>query len=176
MVNNLLSTDEGAFWPRLQCFVVLLERLGNRIWQISALLYKPHQLFRIITENHVFHNAIMQWKNNEFEVAGFSQEVFGELRATRKLSSSSDTKYSSRFYKTALAWFQPFVQSLLDFEPNGDCLSHVIEYLHFLAGKYHYFSIPMELFSGFCSSKQLGVFLLHVDGMLDQRRVTPRIC
>ena len=81
----------------------------------------------------------MQWKNNEFEVAGFSQEVFGELRATRKLSSSSDTKYSSRFYKTALAWFQPFVQTLLDFESNGDCLSHVIEYLHHLAGKYHHY-------------------------------------
>lgn len=131
-----LSTDDGAFWPRLQCFIVLLERLGiKNIWQISV--HKPDQLFTIITENYSFHNAVMQWQNNEDEEAS-SQEIFGDLRETRIVSGSSDTKHFSRFYKTALAWFQPFVQSVLDFDSHSNCVSHVIDYLHNLAGKFHY--------------------------------------
>lgn len=128
------STDDGAFWPRLQCFIVLLERLGNRIWQISV--HKPDQLFTIIIENNSFHNAVMHWQSDEGEDSS-SQEMFGDLHETRTPSGSSDTKHSSRFYKTALAWFQPFVQSVLDFDSCKDCLSLVINYLHNLAGEFH---------------------------------------
>ena len=131
-----LSTDDEAFWPRLQCFIVLLERLGiKNIWQISN--HKPDQLFKIITENYSFHDAVMHWRNHEDEEAS-SQEMFGDLRETRIVSGLSDTKHSSRFYKTALAWFQPFVQSVLDFDSHNDCLSLVINYLHDLAGEFHY--------------------------------------
>ena len=134
-----LSTDDGAFWPRLQCFIVLLERLGiKNIWQISV--YKPDRLFTIITQNYSFHNAIMHWQNNVDEEAS-SQEMIGDLHETRTVSGSSDTKHSSRFYKTALAWFQPFAQSVLDFDDFdscNNCLSLVINYLHNLAGKVHY--------------------------------------
>jgi len=133
----ILSTDDGAFWPRLQCFIVLLERLGIRnILQVSGR--KPDQLFTIITQNYSFRNAVMHWQNcyNEDEEAS-SQEMFGDLRETRTLSGSSDTKHSSRFFKTALAWFQPFVQSVLDFDSCNNCLSLVINYLHNLAGKFY---------------------------------------
>jgi len=116
----------------------LLERLGIRnIWQISA--WKPDQLFKIITENDSFHDntvTCMCWNNNEDEEAS-SQEMFGDLRETRTVSGSSDTKHSSRFYKTALAWFQPFVQSVLDLDSCNNCLSLVINYLHNLAGKFY---------------------------------------
>ena len=124
------SADDGAFWPRLQCFIVLLERLGIRIWQIS--INRPDQLFTIITENYSFHNAVMHWQSSEDEEAS-SQEMVGDLSETRTLSGSSVAKHSSRFCKTALAWFQPFVRSVLDI----DCLSLVINYLHNLAGKFH---------------------------------------
>ena len=124
------STEDEAFGPKFQCFVVLLERLGNRIWQISAFNYKPDHLFIMITNNHVFHNAVTKWQNQEDE-ATFSQEVLsGDSQRTR---ASCDTKFYN-FYNTAVAWYQPFVQSLLDFDSGGDCLSLVIEYLHKVAG------------------------------------------
>jgi len=77
----------------------------------------------------------MHWQSSEDEEAS-SQEMFGDLHETRTVSGSSATKHSSRFYKTALAWFQPFVRSVLDFESHNNCLSLVIDYLHNLAGKY----------------------------------------
>ncbi len=130
------STEPGAFWPMLQCFVVLLERLGDRMWQIPAFNYQPEQLFKIMTVNCFFRNAVKQWQSDNEDEETFSQKELGDSQTETldRLSCLSDTKYSRGFCKTALAWFQPFVESLLDFDSGKDCLSLVIEYLHGVAG------------------------------------------
>ncbi|XP_078359214.1 uncharacterized protein LOC144643749 isoform X2 [Oculina patagonica] len=127
--------EPGAFWPMLQCFVVLLERLGDRMWQIPAFNYQPEQLFKIMTVNCFFRNAVKQWQSDNENEETFSQEELGDSQTETldRLSCLSDTKYSRGFCKTALAWFQPFVESLLDFDSGKDCLSLVIEYLHGVA-------------------------------------------
>lgn len=120
-----------AFWPMLQCFVVLQERLEERIWQISVFTYKPEELFEIITENCSFKEAILQWQTQDGGVKFKPKDV----KQSKRVRSLSDAKSTSGFYNTALAWFQPFVLSLLDFDDGQLYVSLVIRYLHNVAGK-----------------------------------------
>ena len=113
----------------LQCFLVFLERLGDRIWQLPMLFnYKPGDVFNIITSNCIYSRSVQQWQN-EGE-ASFSQDVVTDSQRTRSPSFSS-----GRFYKSAVSWFHPFVQSFLDFDSGGECVSKVITHLHNVAGK-----------------------------------------
>ena len=127
-LNCSLSTEEDGFWPMLGCFAVLLERLGDRIWQMPSFHYKPGDVFKIITTNGNYTTCIQQ-QQSEGD-ATFSQDILSNSERIRLLSCSS-----GRFYKTALAWFRPFVQSLLDFDSGGECVSEVVRYLHDVAGK-----------------------------------------
>lgn len=111
----------------LQCFVVLLERLENRIWQLSSLDFKPDVLFNFITTHCVFTKYIQLWQDeNELEISS------RDFMRTEGVSSSHLS--NGRFRNTALAWLYPFVQSLLDFDAGGDNISEVIRYLHNMAG------------------------------------------
>ncbi|XP_022786146.1 probable helicase senataxin [Stylophora pistillata] len=131
IVQPMENQEGEAFWPMLQCFVVLLERLGERIWQISVFTRNPDQLFGIITKNCFFKEAILQWQTQDGGVI-FKQK---DIRQSNKARSLSGAKSSSGFYNTALAWFQPFVLSLLDFDFGEHYVSLVIRYLHNVADK-----------------------------------------
>lgn len=119
----------------LQCFVVLLERLENRIWQLSSLDFKPDVLFNFITTHYIFTKYIQLWQD-ENELLCRQDEVqeilSRDFMTTEGLSSSHLS--SGRFRNTALAWLYPFVQSLLDFDTGGDNITEVIRYLHNIAG------------------------------------------
>lgn len=127
----LLSTEDGTFWHILQCFVALLEKLGERIWQMPEFKFLPGDVFNIITENTIYRNYIQQ-RQEEREISP-SQE------ACRDSSKPWLSSSSCRSYKTALAWFKPFVQSLLVFDSGGEHVSEVVRYLHNVAGRCHLF-------------------------------------
>lgn len=122
-------TDKSPFWPMLQCFVLLLERLGSRIWQMPKFNYMPTDVFRIITENWIYSDSITQWQHG----SETPNKDWKDFKRTRTLSSSS-----SKIYKTAVAWFDPFVKSFLDFDSGGEIVSKVVRYLHDVAGNYCY--------------------------------------
>ena len=146
----LLFVEESAFWPTLQCLVVFLERLGSHIWlQFSSFKCSPDRLFSIITEHPLYRNTIKQWdsskqsrgkpheKAKHMDGFGVDETAVNLSQNVGGVSSSLSTDRSNctgRLYKTTFAWFQPFVQSLLDFESGGRCVSRVIEYLHCTAG------------------------------------------
>lgn len=119
----------------LQCFVVLLERLENRIWQLSSLDFKPDVLFNFITTHCVFTKYIQLWQDENEPLCRQDdvQEISSrDFMRTEGVSSSHLS--NGRFRNTALAWLYPFVQSLLDFDTGGDNISEVIRYLHNMAG------------------------------------------
>lgn len=90
--------------------------------------YKPLDIFHTITTNPIYSNSIQQWQDES--EASFSKDDFRGSERFRTLSFSS-----GRFYKTAVALFHPFVQSLLVFDSGGECVSEVVRYLHTVAGQ-----------------------------------------
>lgn len=121
----------------LQCFVLLLERLGSRIWQMPKFNYMPTNVFRIITENWIYSDSITQWQHGSETPNG----DWKDSKRTRTLSSSS-----SKIYKTAVAWFDPFVKSFLDFDSGGEIVSKVVRYLHDVAGNCYLLQTPTPKF------------------------------
>ena len=121
----------------LQCFVLLLERLGSRIWQMPKFNYMPTNVFRIITENWIYSDSITQWQHG----SETPNRDWKDSKRTRTLSSSS-----SKIYKTAVAWFDPFVKSFLDFDSGGEIVSKVVRYLHDVAGNCYLLQTPTPKF------------------------------
>lgn len=122
----------------LQCFVVLLERLENRIWQLSSLDFKPDVLFNFITTHCVFTKYIQLWQDeNELLCRQDDVHEISSRDFMRTEGVSSSHLSNGRFRNTALAWLYPFVQSLLDFDTGEDNISEVIRYLHNMAGQRH---------------------------------------
>ena len=119
----------------LQCFVVLLERLENRIWQLSSLDFKPDALFNFITTHCVFTKYIQLWQDeNELLCRQDDVHEISSRDFMRTEGVSSSHLSNGRFRNTALAWLYPFVQTLLDFDTGEDNISEVIRYLHNMAG------------------------------------------
>ena len=53
--------SESEFWPVLHCFVILLERLGSRLWQHVNLNDAQMKVFQIITKHPAYVHELQLW-------------------------------------------------------------------------------------------------------------------
>ena len=141
-VYTLSSTDSSPFWPALKCLIILIERLGSRMWFECS----PSEFFLTITEHGTYKVEISKWngyQGNEGPLDGHisvdsdddhvsSSQTEGD---TLVCTSAGRKSFSVEPQKSSLGWLLPFVQSLLDFgEMYRDCVSQVIYHARSLSG------------------------------------------
>ena len=124
--NSPQGCKNTVFWPALQGFVLLVDKLGSRFWMITtttpaaalkAIKCNPYyQLqLRICYDNAAKLDSVTN--DSEFS---FSQLVYDD--SLNKPSSSMDP-LQERYHGFSLSWVVPFIKSLIDF---GDYESSTI--------------------------------------------------
>ncbi|XP_007900944.2 LOW QUALITY PROTEIN: probable helicase senataxin [Callorhinchus milii] len=65
ILNTMKKSEEDdtsdPFWPALQCFMVILDRLGSKVW---GQLIDPMEAFQTITGSHSYNKEIENIRNN----------------------------------------------------------------------------------------------------------------
>uniref|UniRef100_A0A672RV28 Senataxin n=1 Tax=Sinocyclocheilus grahami TaxID=75366 RepID=A0A672RV28_SINGR len=138
-MDGLKNEDNPAsdpFWPALHCFMVILDRLGSKIWgQVD-----PNTAFQTITGAASY----------VAEIRSIRQKTMGTNAASGSSSNSgvssnyviyedmqslitvldSEMGQSMRVYGSTFLWFIPFVRSIMELpELNASYISEVIHYL-----------------------------------------------
>ena len=135
--SKLLNCKTTVFWPALQCFVLLLDKLGSRFWMFTKTT--PSTILKLIKSNPHYQEQLEICYNEaaRFEISSiednftFSQLVF-DNDSYEKFSNaqSSMQPQKERYHGFSLSWIVPFVKSLIDF---GDFeLPTIIELLTFV--------------------------------------------
>ncbi|XP_048469513.1 probable helicase senataxin isoform X2 [Rhincodon typus] len=61
ILNTMMKNDDSdPFWPALQCFMVILDRLGSKVW---AQLIDPTEAFQAIIGSQSYNNEIEKIRN-----------------------------------------------------------------------------------------------------------------
>jgi len=123
-----------VFWPVLQCFVLLLDKLGSRFWMITTTT--PNSILKLIKFNPYYQLQLeICYKqaaqldlaiNNEYNFS-FSQLVYDD--SLDKIPKPMEP-LQERYHGFSLSWVVPFIKSLIDF---GDYESStIVELLDFV--------------------------------------------
>lgn len=123
-----------VFWPVLQCFVLLVDKLGSQLWMITTTT--PNSVLKLIKSNphyqlqlKICYNQAAQLDlatNNDSDFS-FSQLVYDDSLSK---ASKSMEPLQERYHGFSLSWVVPFIKSLIDF---GDCESStIVELLDFV--------------------------------------------
>ena len=182
-----------VFWPVLQCFVLLIEKLGSRFWMLTATI--PNSVLKLIKSNPYYqlqlnicysHAAQLDsaiTNDNDFS---FSQLVYDDSLGKAK----SVEPIQERYHGFSLSWVVPFIKSLIDFGEFE--ASTVVELLDFVC---HVHSVslhgdtnvnstdlfqtvlPIEVVAGrveslFLSQESLKCITQSVDVMFSQKMYT----
>jgi len=130
-----LNCKDTVFWPALQCFVLLLEKLGSRFWMFTRTA--PNVILKLIKSNPHYQEQleICYSEAARFEIPNFednftfSQLVF-DNDTYEKIARSSMQPPKQRYHGFSLSWTVPFIKSLIDY---GDFeLPTIVELLTFL--------------------------------------------
>lgn len=129
---ELYRCKNTIFWPVLQCFVLLVDKLGSRFWILTGKT--PNSVLKLIKTNpyHQLQLDICYSQAARLDLAkdidndlSFSQLVYDDT-----LSSKLMEPIRERYHGFSLSWVVPFIKSLIDF---GDCESStVVELLDFV--------------------------------------------
>ena len=123
----------SPFWPAMQCVTTLMEKLGSRTWfQLS-----PSELFLAVTEHPTYQSEIAKWDgyHGDGGLAPANEWCVSSGQSSEPLTRGGSVP-SAQPRKASLAWFMPFVHSLLNFGTlYKDCVSHVIYHVHRLSGE-----------------------------------------
>ena len=122
------------FWPVLQCFVLLVDKLGSNFWMITTTT--PNSVLKLIKSNPYYQlqlkicynqAARLDLATNDDSDFTFSQLVYDDSLST---ASKSMEPLQERYHGFSLSWVVPFIKSLIDF---GDCESStIVELLDFV--------------------------------------------
>ncbi|KAJ8261382.1 hypothetical protein COCON_G00171050 [Conger conger] len=115
----ILNTMEKAvedesmdpFWPSLQCFMVILDRLGSKVWGHQI---EPTSAFQAITGS-----------------ASYATEIENVRRTTIVLQS--DMGQDMRVHNSTFLWFIPFVESVMDLDNLS--IVYTVQIIHYLCGE-----------------------------------------
>lgn len=127
-----LNCKDTVFWPALQCFVLLLEKLGSRFWMFTRTA--PNTILKLIKSNPYYQEQleICYSEAARFEIPNiedgftFSQLVFDN----DTFAQSSMQPPKQRYHGFSLSWIVPFIKSLIDY---GDFeLPTIVELLTFV--------------------------------------------
>lgn len=121
-----------VFWPVLQCFVLLVDKLGSRFWMITRA--SPNSVLKLLKSNPYYQLQLKICYNqaarldascdNDFT---FSQLVYDDClnKADKSLEPLQEP-----YHGFSLSWAVPFIKSLFDF---GDYESStIVELLGFI--------------------------------------------
>lgn len=132
-----------VFWPILQCFIVLVDKLGSRFWMLTTTT--PNSVLKLIKNNPYYqlqlnicysHAAQLDLAKNNDNDLSFSQLVYDD---SLDKASKSMEPIQERYHGFSLSWVVPFIKSLIDF---GDYESStVVELLDFVC---HIHSISLH--------------------------------
>ena len=136
--------DTTCFWPLLQIFATLLNRLDWRIWQLTQK--SPYEVCKMFLSHQVFIDKLQQWSDEDKVI--LNEETKKEITSdqedwvsnsqmvyewsTRTLSptlpsSSHDSRSKDEDacspHVVVFMWVLPFIHSLLEF---GDVLKNYI--------------------------------------------------
>ena len=124
-----------VFWPVLQCFVLLVDKLGSRFWMIVTTP-TPNSVLKAIKSNPYYQlqlkicynqAARLDLARNDDNDFSFSQLVYDD---SLNRASKSMEPLQERYHGFSLSWVVPFIKSLIDF---GDCESStIVELLDFV--------------------------------------------
>ena len=109
-----------VFWPALQGFVLLVDKLGSRFWMITATT--PAATLKTIKSNPYYQLQLKicyddaakldSVANNDDSEFSFSQIVYDD---SLNKPSSSKGSLQERYHGFSLSWVVPFIKSLIDF-------------------------------------------------------------
>ena len=121
------------FWPVLQCFVLLVDKLGSHFWMITTTT--PNSVLKLIKCNPYYQlqlkicysqAARLDLATNNDSDFSFSQLVYDD--SFSRVSTPMEP-LQERYHGFSLSWVVPFIKSLIDF---GDCESStIVELLDF---------------------------------------------
>ena len=131
--SDCYKCKNTVFWPVLQCFVLLIEKLGSRFWMLTTTT--PNSVLKLIKSNPYYelqlnicysHAAQLDSAINNDNDFSFSQLVYDDSLGKDK----SVEPIQERYHGFSLSWVVPFIKSLIDF---GDYeASTVVELLDFV--------------------------------------------
>ena len=135
VLNALDTQDTTCFWPLLQIFATLLNRLDWRIWQLTQK--SPSEVCKMFLSHQVFIHKLQQWsaedklkerRNKDDQVISDQEDWVSNSQmvyewSTRTLSPTlpSSSHDSSKDEDTCsphvvvFMWVLPFIHSLLEF-------------------------------------------------------------
>jgi hypothetical protein len=153
IVDTIISVFEGnhdiiddsangssAFWPALQCFVLLLQRMEFRVWSVSYA--NPNEVLNLIIYNRHYQAELLAMASldikadegneeimlgNEDDMSN-SQIAYGwDGQSTHSTHCQPQKEIKSRlFHATLFGWFAAFMLSLVDF---GDLAADQFKYI-----------------------------------------------
>uniref|UniRef100_A0A673L5Q5 Probable helicase senataxin n=1 Tax=Sinocyclocheilus rhinocerous TaxID=307959 RepID=A0A673L5Q5_9TELE len=128
-MDGLKNEDNPAsdpFWPALHCFMVILDRLGSKIWgQVD-----PNTAFQTITGAASYVAEIRSIRQKTMGSGVSSNYVIYEDMQSLVTVLDSEMGQSMRVYGSTFLWFIPFVRSIMELpELNASYISEVIHYL-----------------------------------------------
>ncbi|KTG37561.1 hypothetical protein cypCar_00011137 [Cyprinus carpio] len=148
-MEGLKNEDNPAsdpFWPALHCFMVILDRLGSKIWgQVD-----PNMAFQTITGAASYVAELRNIQKKTMRGMVKVEPEYDDNMASGSLSNSgifsnymiyedmqslvtvldSEMGQSMRVYGSTFLWFIPFVRSIMELpELNASYISEVIHYL-----------------------------------------------
>ena len=131
--TDCYQCKDTVFWPVLQCFVLLIEKLGSRFWILTTTT--PNSVLKLIKSNPYYemqlnicysHAAQLDSAINNDNDFSFSQLVYDDSLGKAK----SVEPIQEQYHGFSLSWVVPFIKSLIDF---GDYeASTVVELLDFV--------------------------------------------
>ncbi|XP_062507635.1 probable helicase senataxin [Corticium candelabrum] len=136
--HDLMVTESSAFWPALQCFVVILQRTESRLWSVSS--QNPNSVLNLVIYNRHYQAellALASYTDNmedEDEIAVVAGDMSNSQIAFEwdgKSAKCQKRDISQRsFHATLFGWFTAFVLSLVDFgDLAADQFKYVVRFL-----------------------------------------------
>lgn len=124
-----------VFWPVLQCFVLLVDKLGSRFWMITTTT--PNSVLKMIKSNPYYQLQLRicyseaakleLTTNTNIDNFSFSQLVYDD--SLGKVSKCMEP-LQNRYHGFSLSWVVPFIKSLIDFGEYES--STIVELLDFV--------------------------------------------
>ncbi|KPP75887.1 putative helicase senataxin, partial [Scleropages formosus] len=129
-----LDESSDPFWPSLQCFMVILDRLGSKIW---GQLIEPTCPFQTITGSPSYTAEIENIRRNTMFKVKVEMEPDDDFVTCSQIIYDCNTKEKQldmgkdmRVHNSTFLWFIPFVQSVMDL--NNHSIVYIGEIIHYL--------------------------------------------
>lgn len=132
----------SAFWPALQCFVVLLQRLESRVWSVSSR--NPNDVLNFVIYNRHYQAELLAMASSDTDKKEDKEEEMVTDDDADMSNSQIAYDWDGRsppcfvapkvqtrsFHATLFGWFTAFLLSLVDFgDLAADQFKDIVRFL-----------------------------------------------